>query len=437
MSLGARHAVAREPLPSWFQVDSLEPRLQRRFSRCADQAHQWMCDQPGFMLLRGRLGIVLPRAFAGADSPATTADAFALVRSLSLYRNEAKRTSVSERFDELASSGVDADGDDLDHVEVAMELWADYRKHGPLRVLARRTGPNVRGRIDWPATIRRTPALHGPHGVVYGQAIRTRTAIRAEDPLTALHIATAGAAGALLGASAHTSPSDGTKARQLLERVEHELYADRARRVHGLLHRFHAHRAGQDGTETQPIAAVFATSFAHVWERMVVVALGASSPKDMSNGYYCDNAGGRSSGLRVMPDGVVEARVGGQRVQIIMDAKHYKHGDLPGSESINKQIVYRLMLSDLVKPNGLPVGRIANSFVTPVVAPSGRPVRVACVHEVASDVGGLARICVVEVDLRRVTAAYLRGGKDVALAERFVAEVVRCTPSFHVEPAKP
>ncbi len=404
-------AVAADtPFRAWFDPDVVGPLgdvVRHDIDGCRIAA-------PGVFAIAGRPLVVLPRCYANVPLPATAllSAALSVVQVLATYRRRKAQKLVQSNAPDLGLRTVGRAEDLLEHLEAAMLLDADHRRHGPLRVARRRRAQRTNGRIDWPRTVRRSVHVAAPDGnVTVADPWLVRHAIEPRDPLTELHVASSLEANSLLhGAPPPPRTWPRREALALLDRREHELFQDRHRHVHGLLRRYHSASAGGRTARTQDVAALYASDFALIWEAMLSVALGADTSRRF-HGHYHRVDGTRGAGVTLLPDAVVELPEG----VLVVDAKHYRPDRLPATESIAKQLLYRWLLSCESGHGRVPMDRILNVFALPMA--SDTLARSLAVHRLDGDQGAHAfgTIHVLEVGFQPIADAFVSGRRHARL----------------------
>jgi hypothetical protein len=182
------------------------------------------------------------------------------------------------------------------------------------------------------------------------------------------------------------------------------------------LRRYHASRADA-GARSDPAAGCMATSFPHIWERMIDVALAPGMPFVLPKGRY--EHGGRSiaPGLHLLPDTVI--REGGR--VLVLDAKDYAPGSWPGTGAIAKQILYRLLLTRALGFTPDSLESVVNAFVRPAALAPAHPVEHLGHHLLDRDPAGIGTIHGLAVDFETVAASYARGRPLPDLRRRIAA----------------
>ncbi|MBX3465527.1 MAG: LlaJI family restriction endonuclease [Planctomycetes bacterium] len=386
---------------------------------------------PGLASVGGRLVVVLPRCYAGAPlDPGAALERVALfVSSLARYARErpggraVDDPALATREGALVAVGDP--GDLVDQVEAALLLWRDFVERGPLLVSAPRVHDQVPGRVLWPQALRDGAPVQGRTGVVFRALPRRSVRPDPRHELTDLHEATCEQIGARfgLGGAGERPPIPPTEALDRIERGERVCFADRPRRLLALLRRYHAAReASERGAE---VRGLFARSYAHVWERMLQVALRDEGRGAGLRGTYRLPDGSLLPGLNLRPDVVVRDRLpDGRAVLLVLDAKDYDAGALPGTPDLGKQVLYRLLHSDLVDPQGPPLDAVGNAFLFPALVP-GAGVRLRATHDLVGRprAGRPGRVVGLEVDLEQVTEAYVSGRAAEGLRRAIVTAV--------------
>ena len=357
---------------------------------------------PGVLARGGEVVVVLPR---GHRPPRDGAgDALRLLRALLEYRRRERQRSVEDLDSELVDGwGEPAAG--LSELEAALLLWQDFAANGPLLVSEQRRALDEPGRIHWPRTLRAGWPIEGRSGSHLLRRVTERVQRRPSHPLTALHRATALQLGHRLGLHRGVRPPapNPRNARSVLDRHGPQQFSDRGRRVAAWLGRLYQ-LGGDGGLSADDTRLLFARRFHTVWESMLRVALGHRSVGGALRGAYHLETGQTAHGLQLIPDLTVPLPDG--RL-LLLDAKDYASGSLPGSPDLTKQLLYRLALSDLLHPQGVPLERIANAFVMPG---NGSGVRRIGEHRLAAPAPeALGRIHVLELDLVAVMDGWNAG----------------------------
>lgn len=382
---------------------------------------------PGVLARDGQVVVVLPRGHRAPDDPA--ADALRLLRALLEYRRQERQRSVSDLDSELVDGwGEPSAG--LSELEAVLLLWRDYSAHGALGVSEQRRAFDEPGRIHWPRTLRTGWPIEGRGGSHLLRRVTERVQRRPGHPLTALHGATALHLGHRLGLyrGLRPKPPDPRGARSTLDRFGVRQFSDRGRRVVAWLERLYQD-GGAGGLSPEDTRLLFARRFHTVWERMLQVALGHRPVLGALRGAYHRDDGQAVHGLHLVPDLTVPLADG--RL-LLLDAKDYAPGHLPGTPDLTKQLLYRLALSDRLHPQGVPLERIANAFLLPGEAEG---VRHVATHRLAPPASpALGAIHALEVDLVAVLDAWNAGRVDARLLGQ-IASRVRTDPALRTEAA--
>ncbi len=400
------------PFDPWFSCEELDGQVAELFKWEEGQA---IAQAPAFVTIHGTAAVVLPR-FCPPNG--TTAQTLATVTTLvTALRERNRRSAQRAQLKLVTSDGSSAD--ELGRLESAMALWADYREHGGLYFTQERISCREQGRIRWSKTLR-SPMVMSGLAPVYPYPIRSQVGVVPRHAMTTLHQQTCLQAGGVLGWMAPAphvvSSSD---ALRILENHKHALFQDRHRRIWGQLKRFHtaAGRAPQDDEFRS--SGCIAPSFPHIWERMVQVTLGPQAEFDLPKGTYHLGAGKTAPGVRLLPDLVISE----DGMTLIVDAKDYATGSWPPSESINKQIMYRLFLTtDHGGP--IPPERAHNIFVRPMALPGPAFTKYLGAHEINRDPKGLGRIHCVGLDFESAASAYARGKPLPRAREELVSHLL-------------
>lgn len=409
---------------------------------------------PGLASVGGRLVVVLPRPYLGVrSSPDELLQGLNLfVGCLSRYaRDRAGNRAVVEPFGAAREDPLLVAGEALDlvdRVEAALLLWQDFARDGRLCLTSARVHDQTPGRVLWSQVLRLGAPIESPSGVVFRSLTRRSVRPDPRHELTELHEATCRAIGAQFGLG---PPSPGptaaheagpVEALARIERGERSCFADRPRRVLGLLRRYltgHGAGVGETG-----LRGLFARSYAYVWERMLQVALGSEGRGAGLRGAYTllDGTRAPSAGLNLLPDLVVRARrPDGRPALLVLDAKDYAADALPGTGDLGKQILYRVMLSNLIVPTGLPLADVGNAFLFPARVPgshAGAPaLRVRALHDLTGPQmpGQPGRVVCLDVDVERVGQAYLAGRNDAALRDAIALATFGASPTSAPGPA--
>ena len=433
-----RVLLAGVPFEPWFPEAAVPSGLTRVFD-FESGLRQARVIGPGVFAVSGDVAVVLPRCYEGV---ADEADRFAAIghtlRVLRRYLGEAStRRAVVEADLNIAPATAGDAVALMEILEASLLLWEDFRTNGPLAVATRTESTDARGRINWPRTIAtRLPLVSGVD-VIYHDPARTRHALSPLHPITRLHAMTAKVAGHFLGElrGFHEGRTSVREALKVLDRYEHALSSDRHRRVATLLRRYYSvsRRPASPRGPQQAASGIVAPSFPHVWERMLFVALGSDPIPVLPNGQYlrCES-GARQAGASFRLDLLLQALHEGQPTLIVLDAKDYAPGALPAADAINKQLLYRLLLSSssLVKDGAtrpLPLRYIGNAFVGPAFLRVDPWLRIQALHDFVGEenlAAPFGRIVSIEADFPRVASAYARGLADTRVREGVISAVM-------------
>lgn len=391
---------------------------------------------PGIVKVAGRLVAVLPRPYAHKPLTPTTHAAvlrqlLGVLRRYASARDAAPR-SLTEDRGELLVHGDVGDVGFLARLQAALELVDDAAAHGPVVVAERLEAPT--GRTHWRRTLTRHPPAGHPHGEVLTGMVNERVRPSATHPLTLAHKETLAAVEVFLRGGPVDIDHD-RRTLAVLHQHGSRLFADRPRRVVGMMQRFHAARVAVGATDVAGIGCLLATGFEWVWEAMLKTALSPLSPRVLPRGRYRSFAADSGStkpaqkqthaGARLRPDLVIEDAGN----LFVLDAKDYAPGDHPETESITKQVLYRLMYSKLhnaASPYALP--QTFNGFLFPAALDAGVAAAVRADHHLDDDLHGWGDIAGIDVDFSRVAAAYLLGSGDAQLRSA-VLRLVRSCPT--------
>jgi hypothetical protein len=325
-----------------------------------------VCNAPGIYVVRGKTRFVLPRCYVGAQTLHGAGAIRAALRLLSVlnrYRKQAAQRSVHEATQEISLRECGDIIDTLTWVESGLLLFDDAAQHGPIMFATPQLSPKREGRIHWGLTQQRGAHVVDGAEVVTSPLWRSRFAINPEDPLTRLHADTCSAIRAQFGlGTVSTRIWTPPEAIAVLDQREHAIYMDRHRRVVGWLRQYWQGRSGALDSRTSAISAVWSPSFPLVWEAMVGEVL-RGRRFWLPRGTYHLDSGGMQTGLRLVPDFVVD--VDGKR--LIVDAKHYGLDDLPETQSIAKQLLYRWYASSESGHGDVPLAAIQSVFMLPSV----------------------------------------------------------------------
>ena len=174
-----------------------------------------------------------------------------------------------------------------------------------------------------------------------------------------------------------------------------------------------------------------ARKFENVWESMLVSALGPTLKRPLPKGRYGplvhpgsghDNgtASRPPEGALLLTDLVLDDR----QELFVLDAKDYAPGHYPETESITKQILYRLMHSALFDPKSpYPLDKTCNAFLFPGCIPTPDGVFRLRRHQFEHDATGWGDIAGLAVDFDRVSRAFLNGRADASLREAVIESV--------------
>lgn len=371
-----------------------------------DETGGVVCDAPGIYVVDGTVRFVLPRCYAAAipEGAASLRAALLLLRTMARYRLRPNQHAVDGAG---ADAGVREKGDVNDvlaWLEVALLLVEDAERHGGLTIATSKVSARRQGRIHWPTTQQRGFHIVDGAEVMTSPLWQSRRDIDPEDALTRLHLDTCGAIRASLGQGVSVSrPWTQPEALSVLNRRERALFADRHRLVARWLRQYWTSAVGTIGARRSGVSALWAPSFPLVWEVMLREVLGGR-PFGMPPGTY-RLADGVQRGLRLIPDFVVDA----DQKRFIVDAKHYALDDLPRSESLAKQLLYRWFASRESGHGKVSLGDIVSVFVLPAVGRRMVSDVLGC-HTLDGEEGrAFGQVWVVAADFETVAAAYLAG----------------------------
>jgi len=372
---------------------------------------------PGVVSLGGHLTVVLPRCYEGekVDSDSLFSSVALFVSSLARYARErptgraVSDPEVLARDDALVRLGEP--GSVIDYLEAALLLWKDHLVNGAFSVSAPRIRDQIPGRALWRRAVSDGVPVESRAGVVFRTIPRVSVRPDPRHELTELHQATCAEIGARfgLGSSTATSPFDTKKALACIERGDRVCFADRPRRLLGLMRRYYAGRSAEE-QKSGEVNGLFARNYAYVWERMLQVALRDEGRGDALRGSYALPDGTSCLGLNLRPDVVIRGQRDGRKVLVVLDAKDYAADAWPGSADLGKQILYRLLHSKLIDGEGPSLDDVGNAFLFPGLVP-GDGVALRGLHDLAGPprAGRPGRVVGLNVDLERVTEAYLAG----------------------------
>lgn len=376
---------------------------------------------PGVLCVDGELVVILPRAFADVAETderrwlALAANTFA---SLARYASRVQKSVVPAEV-EAARRAVGGDLALADVVEAALLLHTDWLESGPLAMTSSLQSTKHGGRIAWGPTLRQHPPVTCVEGDVFPGLVRTRVGRDPLHPLARLHALACADAARFLGLPAHTSETvSGTEARSVLGVSAGRLFADRPRRVHALLDRFLLHSGGGQRGASESTRALFARKYDVVWEEMLREVLGSVDRIPLGGSYALKDE--KSQAVAFRTDILLRRPSPAGDLLLVVDAKDYDfaRGELPPAHDVEKQILYRHLLSSNHLAGAPPPERIANVFAFPG-PPAASPVRLVGRHDLfgeASKPYAFGRIVCVAVDLERVARAYAQGRTDPAMA---------------------
>lgn len=365
-----------------------------------------VCDAPGIYVADGVVRFVLPRCYADAapEGSAALRAALVLLRVLTRYREYPDRRAVDDSFGDATLREVGDIRDDLGWLEVALMLAEDWERSGALYISTPEVSPRRQGRVHWARTQQRAfHVVDGPD-VMTSPMWRSRRGIDPEDTLTQLHVDTCSAIRAMLGRGGGTGARwTSAEALSVLNAREYTLFADRHRQVARWLRHYWTTAAGGLSGRRAGVAALWSPQFPLVWECMLRDVMGGR-PLRMPPGTYHLVGAPPQVGLRLIPDFTVRV---GHRL-LVVDAKHYSLDDLPRTESIAKQLLYRWFASRESGHGTVALADVASVFIVPVVA-SGAP-KVVGRHVLAGETGGahpFGGVLVLAADFEGVADAYV------------------------------
>jgi hypothetical protein len=384
--------------------------------RLADMGGVWrsleeggvVCDAPGVYIVDGAIRFVLPRCYDAAPPEGITAlhAALVLLRAMARYRIHPKRRAVDDAAGDITLREVGAVDDALGWLETCLLLVEDAQRNGALYVATTDVSPHRQGRIHWTKT-----QQYGFHVVDGAEVLtspfwRSRHGIDPEDPLTQLHGDTCAGIRRALGRGAR----DGhrwtpAKALSVLDRRDHTLYADRHRIVARWLRQYWTSASGVLGSRRSGVSALWSPTFPLVWEEMLRAVMGGRA-FGMPGGTY-SLATGTQSGLRLIPDFVIDSGP----LRIVVDAKHYGLDDLPRTESLAKQLLYRWFASRESGHGEVALADVVSVFILPAVGRQAR-LDVLGTHELDGEAAvprAFGRVGLIAADFETVAEAYASG----------------------------
>jgi len=156
------------------------------------------------------------------------------------------------------------------------------------------------------------------------------------------------------------------------------------------------------------------------------VSLGPARKTQLPRGRYWKDGVSGPVGLTALPDLLVEDEWCGNQVLVVVDAKHYGESSWPATDSIVKQLIYRHLLSQRHQACNLPIDKIGNAFLMPVVL-ADASVRQRAIHDIdgANSSDSFGRIVCLDVDYRAVASSYVRRRANARLRELVVDSVMR------------
>lgn len=446
--------VVGDPFLAWFAPRDVPTALEGTLRFCGDGFVK--ATGPGVFGILGRIGIVLPRCLRDAPHQAARLKGTgSLIRVLAKYwHDDRSQRSIGRALLEPAVESAGDPDDLIAALEASLALVADYHESGPVLMATRETSPRVRGRTHWPRTLATVRPIVSGFDVVFPDPVNVKQTTNTDHPFTRLHRLTCEAAAAWMGiggATAAPAP-DSRTALAVLDRVEHELFQDRHRRVCRLLRRYYHPDVAGAGRQRLRTTGLFASDFSRVWEAMLRSALQPAEDVCFPVGQYRleqSGAGKPPTGAHLIPDIVLQADVGGRAYLLIVDAKDYDFrlasdtagqggsGALPATESLTKQFLYRHFLSDRYTPgSGSPLDRIGSAFVLPGSLSEGAALRLLAIHDLAGEENAswpFGRVVCLAMDFDTVADAYAKGrpaaGARAGLASLVVREMSREVPT--------
>lgn len=382
-----------------------------------ENAHnEFSFSGPGIALIRGQLFACLPRTykpflFRHPDSIVLVVGL--LLKTLRKYKLDTdKKKAVRDETRSLLHNGPMARNSVLDRMCAAIELLEEFRHHGQFVLSIKKTGPNIRGRTHWKQTLQSFPPAGHPKNEVFQGFVQSRTQRTVEHPLCRVHRLALVEARAALGfgfgreQDEHLRRSSRVEVLRTINEHKHEVFSDRARRIIILLNKLYKGGTTDTPIDDLKISYMFAPKFHHVWEAMLSSVLRPLSFKKTPSGEYL--AGDKplekhySEGLRHIPDIVLEDDKG----LYILDAKDYPPGDYPKTHDISKQILYRLLYSNLFDDKNIDFSKTHNAFLLPGNTKNG--VTHQGRHRFCNDdPQGWGNIACLTIDYERVARAYV------------------------------
>jgi hypothetical protein len=319
---------------------------------------------PGVVRMNGSLAVVLPRVYD--DMPRDTQQASRLVRTLVGVLNKYRKHRVDD-YGEILNVGEVGEEGFIARLQAALELIDDEANNGALVVAERQRSST--GRIDWTNTIRSHPPVGHPRNEVFAGVIAHRVRPNVHHPITAQFRQSVSAARQFVDGH-QMEPEADRVALRLLDVFGPQMYSDRQKRSASLMRRLHAGRLGERVVGSMNCSCSVLSRFEYLWEQILCVSLGPLHSVELPKGVYREPAeshslvqgNGSVTGARWRPDMVLTS---GGRLYIL-DGKDYAPGSYPATESISKQMLYRLMLCREYEPTSpYDFHQTRNAFVFP------------------------------------------------------------------------
>lgn len=393
--------------------DAIPPELDAAIDR-----PEGVFSTSGVFAMDRRLLVVLPRNHPAPSDPLNAG--LCLAAALFRYRRDPKKRSVEAGRSALDLHVSGSEEDAASKLEAAFLLHADHAALGPLTFSESRLSIDEPGRVHWPRTIRDGAPTEGPGGpaVLGHRTVRVRRA--PQHPITLLHEAMARVVAGRLGVGPPASlPMSARDALPLLRESLRRSFGERRQRVLGLMLRIleGEGRAEQTGSTFSLIIR----DFSMIWERMLQVVLGDVALRTPLTGLWHLPNGLTAGGARLLPDIVVPW---GDHL-MVLDAKDYAVDCWPATHDLEKQLLYRLLLSAPYRVDGPPQSKVGNGFLFPGGPDLVRPRGEHRLRGEAGSLGEVGRVVGLTVDLPTVMNGYLSGRAHAGLREAVAAEVLR------------
>ncbi len=395
------------------------------------------------------LELVLPHFYKNTPNQGETQTLFDYYQLFKKYKLDSNSNkSVKESEDNFKQYLIlqDRENKDFSIIEAYFTLFDDFQKNKLLLFQRRTRNLIVKGRISWTKTLQKHRELVQSDSVMFQQTYYDNLQFDLRHDITILYACTIQKIASLLKQrvdlpySMHflnSFENNITHIRSALRLSEKEMFSDRERKVFAILkqlyltpHHFrHLHEKGN--------TMLYAPNMDYLWERMLKTVLQDESAdkslRIIKGKYNISNSLIDWSGLSLIPDILVQHN----DHLLIIDAKNYQpnwleNKGMPATESISKQILYKLLLSNLFFENKKhSLNQIINIFLLPAdFSHEEKKVQFLGKHDFVeqSKVNNLGAILCFQVDFESLKNEYLNGGNE--LREELFLQITERHSSF-------